>query len=519
MHVALSYNEILLEILQYLDCPGFTRNLCFRNPYLPACARVSKTMSVPALDLLWRDLGSVMPLLKILSSFHWDDGAQYYRHLDGLPVGDVERFKQYACRVRTFHCEHPDRWIHPDMTLDVFRWSGQRYMLPELQSLMWKQRSPSDTTVMSFVVPSLQTLYFSLNFDINASNVSPPISIAISTLLANVLAAPTSLQELCLNLTTLDFPISPPPLMHVQRLRKVTLYLRWPTLAVHFLRPLSRLETLTELTVRTYGSDWDHGIADIGEFDGENSFLRLQYLSLCGPFAHLSFILSVTSSPSIDFLALDVEASDGNSPDDCYAFLTTLHTKTAMWSTTLRVASFQFGFEPNHGPWPQSQEYIQPLLVCNALRHVRIELPFDVLSITDEDAATFAHAWPVLVNMELVGNFNHVPSFSAVADMIRRMPQLSMLTMPWLIDDAGILALQGLTEPISGQLKTLDVACAWLNFSMPQAGLFGEVLERLFPRLTFEGLSGGDPETRQKLMRVRLALDRARRNNRRAIDV
>ncbi|KAH9948918.1 hypothetical protein B0H21DRAFT_820485 [Amylocystis lapponica] len=353
---ALCCDEILVNIFQYLDSPHFsffTPGLV--NPYLPVCARVCKAFSEPALGILWRDIYSFTPLLEILSSVRWDDHAQCHKDLDALPVGDKKRFKAYARRVRVIN--YMDTFLRKridlDIIMDVVRWSGEQPILPGLQSLTWYTDSPSDdrldAMVRSLVVPSLRILTFGIRLDAHGSlsppptsasspptsAASPPTSTTVSTLLAKVLATATSLQELDLDMTPTDFPISPPPFIHVQRLQKVKLHLAWPTLTLHFLRTLSRLDTLTDLTMSTFRSDWDSGIPDTGGFDLESSFLRLRSLRVDGPTAALSFILSVTSSPSIESLSLNMWDKDGASPDDYHTFFSTLRSKATVWSETL----------------------------------------------------------------------------------------------------------------------------------------------------------------------------------------
>ncbi|KAH9948925.1 hypothetical protein B0H21DRAFT_730759 [Amylocystis lapponica] len=514
MHRALDCDDILLEILEHLNCPWQdATTLRLYNPYLPACARVCKTISVLALNILWKDVDGVKCLFKVLPSFRWDEHERCYKHLGNAPAGDMQRFKQYTDRIRVFTFRHTDKKVHSDSILQTFLWTKQDYMLPNLQSLTWFQRSPSDDIVMPFVVPSLRILCFILFFQADVSNVSPSISADVSTLLAKLLAVPTSLEELYLDFSGCNFPISPPPFVHVQRLRKVKLHLRWPTLTVHFLRTLSRLETLTELSVTAYSSDWDNGSADIGEFDLENSFFRLRYLSLSGSSDHLSFLLSVTSSPSIDYLKLDVSESDGN----CHTFLSILRSKLAIWSATLRSVQLelQLQLQPDLHSWPQFKDYIRPLLGCQGLTKLEVRLPLHPLSFTDEDVAGFARAWPALVTFDLVGQFDAVPSFPAVADIFRRMPQLTALRMPWRIDSAGILALQTRAEPIGAQVEVLDLGVVRFDFDVSRAKPFGELLERLFPRLDMKACMGPShrvlsPGQTEFLSHVGLAFEGAR---------
>ncbi|KAH9948926.1 hypothetical protein B0H21DRAFT_195046 [Amylocystis lapponica] len=495
MHRALDCDDILLEIIEHLNCPLLNDvSLRFRNPYLPPCACLCKTISVLALDVLWKYIVGIKCLLNILPCFdlEWDKHAECYKRCDCPAAGDMERFKQYAGRIRTFRFGNTEKDVDSKTIMDVVGWTDQKYMLPNLQSLEWYQCSPSDNTVMSFMTPSLEKLDFTLDRQDNAREVSPSIPDAVSTLLTKLLAAATSLVELRLDLRCCNFPISPPPLIHVQRLQKVTLALPWSALAYHFLRTLSRLDTLTELTVDTATNADEHSeVVDTRQFDRRNSFPQLRLLRVQGPFAHLSFILSAMSSPSINSVYLDA-TGDEDYPDDCYTFLTMLNIKVAIWSVTLQTVSFRILFNPGLGSWPQFADYMRPLLACNNVR-VLIFMPYGMPTFPDKYLAEMPCAWPALVDLNLdctAGDFNNTPSFSAVADMTRHMPQLRSLIMPCCIDRAGILSLQSNRGPISGQFESFDLSVVVFELIVPQIRLFGELLERLFPRLDIAACMG-----------------------------
>ncbi|KAH9948927.1 hypothetical protein B0H21DRAFT_843242 [Amylocystis lapponica] len=509
MHRALDCDDILLEILEHLNWTLLDSTLRFRNTYLQACALVCKTISVLALNILWKDVDGVKRLFKMLPSFRWDEDEQCYKHICNASAGDMQRFKLYTDRIRVFAFKHTEKKVHSDSILQTVGWTGQRYMLPNLQSLTWYQCSPSDTTVMSFIVPSLKKLDFELDFPANTPGVSPSIPV-----LASLLAVATSLEELSLDLGGCNFPISPLPPIHVQCLRKVTLYLRWPTLALYFLRTLSRLETLTELTVHTYSSDWDRGIADIRGFDRGSSFSSLRHLHARGPFAHLSFVLSVTSSTAVDFLHLDAAGSDGDSPEHCNTFLTTLDSKAAIWSATLRTVCVVLRLRPKHGDWPSFERYTEPLRVCKGLRNLYVWLP---AGLTNKDLEQFPREWPALVELKLEGAFYDLPSFPAVADMVCGIPRLRVLLLPCCIDNAGIMALQSLTEPASVRLESFDLSVVEFDrdVDVPQVTLFGELLERLFPRLDIAAwmrppMRPLNSQRREFLGHVQLAFEGAR---------
>lgn len=131
---ALFIVEILMRIL---------RNLVKLE--LAAAARVCRTWTDVALDMLWEELESVHPIMALLGPItKTGDGWDWE---NGFPSGEWTRFTSYVKRLRSlsycttgqpfqaaFHpiCSHvPTRWI------DYAASHHGQYLLPEIRKINW----------------------------------------------------------------------------------------------------------------------------------------------------------------------------------------------------------------------------------------------------------------------------------------------------------------------------------------------------------------------------------------------
>ena len=83
MHSMWHIAEIQLFVLEHLD-----------GRDLACVAQTCRTLFHPATDILWRKIGSYVPLLKCL--------PRHYRY-DPLKTEDLHRFDMYAFKIRELH--------------------------------------------------------------------------------------------------------------------------------------------------------------------------------------------------------------------------------------------------------------------------------------------------------------------------------------------------------------------------------------------------------------------------------
>ncbi|KDQ50239.1 hypothetical protein JAAARDRAFT_63292 [Jaapia argillacea MUCL 33604] len=87
-----------------------------------------------ALDILWRDLDSVSPLLNLLGSVEVVDGV-YHPHRD-ISIDEWNSLEPYATRVRTLALD--EHIIHPSLYTRMVELAQGKPLLPLLRALKWE---------------------------------------------------------------------------------------------------------------------------------------------------------------------------------------------------------------------------------------------------------------------------------------------------------------------------------------------------------------------------------------------
>ncbi|KAJ6570409.1 hypothetical protein B0H10DRAFT_2107939 [Mycena sp. CBHHK59/15] len=141
--------DILCEIVRYGH--GEAANAQPGDSALPRLALVCRAFCEPALDALWRSMGSLLPLLKLLPSFQEVKGV--YVLLGPLQAEDWVRFDFYAKKVRAMkYTGITDIIIDPCVYLRIVRYHPAP-ILPQLHQLYLynHHRSPSGPEILLFI--------------------------------------------------------------------------------------------------------------------------------------------------------------------------------------------------------------------------------------------------------------------------------------------------------------------------------------------------------------------------------
>ncbi|KIO19298.1 hypothetical protein M407DRAFT_31044 [Tulasnella calospora MUT 4182] len=152
----LSISEILIYIFRELD-----------NASRAAAARVCQTWVEAALDVLWEDLESPLPIMALLGPIR----DYYTRGWDwetGSPDGDWPRFASYTKRVRSFsydgrlysrggYTEYSIASNVPAKLLSYVATNHGAYLLPQNQRLRWRAFSEKSLQeIPSFLSPNIK---------------------------------------------------------------------------------------------------------------------------------------------------------------------------------------------------------------------------------------------------------------------------------------------------------------------------------------------------------------------------
>ncbi|KLO20734.1 hypothetical protein SCHPADRAFT_816439 [Schizopora paradoxa] len=136
MLVLLKDPELTRNLLEYIhDTPGGRRSVS-------RIARTCKALSEPALNVLWKDLDSLIPLLGLMPSNLFKrprrPGLGFLRNPD---VGDWKKVIAYGDRVRKLSYNEAAGNVHPTIFPILDDCKPQDEVLPKLDSLSWKVES------------------------------------------------------------------------------------------------------------------------------------------------------------------------------------------------------------------------------------------------------------------------------------------------------------------------------------------------------------------------------------------
>ncbi|KAJ6521807.1 hypothetical protein DFH09DRAFT_1424500 [Mycena vulgaris] len=134
-----------------------------RNESLVNILLTCKAFTEPALDLLWRELTSLRPLLKLLPSFTEASGVNML--LGPLDAANFFRFDYYAIKVRSLEQTAPEEiTMHSSLFMRLAQ-EHPAILLPRLERLHIATRAQLDSGTLLLLPPSLR----SVRFDSDAS--------------------------------------------------------------------------------------------------------------------------------------------------------------------------------------------------------------------------------------------------------------------------------------------------------------------------------------------------------------
>lgn len=162
MHEMLAIYDVLMHILSYSQ-----------QRDLAAAARVSRVWSDVALDCLWREIESVLPLVEILFPLvETDDGEWSFTR--STPRQNWERFQYYARRIRHLG--------NDDLSVRTRKRDAQYLLLSELPVLIAAERPGNEP-----LLPMVQAISWSVSLNVASLQlVFPFISPSLKLLTLNL---------------------------------------------------------------------------------------------------------------------------------------------------------------------------------------------------------------------------------------------------------------------------------------------------------------------------------------------
>ncbi|KDQ58323.1 hypothetical protein JAAARDRAFT_192910 [Jaapia argillacea MUCL 33604] len=438
VHHALRISEIVHEICGHLDpdsSPTWRSDLAS----MAVCCR---SFQEPALEVLWRDMEDVEPLLRLIP-----DLQMLYVHRGGswarsytiattqmTPI-DWERFDYYARRVRSI-----DHKLDHSLCYDIFtQLASQRRgpLLPRLVEFAWSFLRGTRITVvelrplLAFTSPPLRSLTLNGGEGTGMDDESWRHDVEFIQLLDQFVHSMPLLEELVLsgNLATLHVEFS----RRLPNLRIIGVFpseTHWSLQeeGICSMASLQHLHSLSLLRCCVYRDSLPDTPSPIGFSSLENLFLSESKLT------SLIYILDGLPVGRIQSIEAYTNADDPNE-DEPRSLLIPVFERLSRFATSLTTLDLVLFARVYPSPADGSSNlmtFLGPLLSLRLLKFVHLGFdvaPEDGLIWADADIQRVACAWPHLVDV----NFKirtEGSSLSALQSFIDRCPDLEGLRFP-----------------------------------------------------------------------------------------
>ncbi|KAJ7433672.1 hypothetical protein B0H11DRAFT_751625 [Mycena galericulata] len=202
MHRALQIVEVVDMICAQLNTGGLTFLLPKNTTgNLARLARTSSIFLGPALNLLWRNQGNIINLLRCMPSDIWDISEN--RDADDEPAvvtivlrravvfADWERFRFYCHRVKSFSFDQEHSLQSPDVYETLSLCFPDQYIFPNLQKLEWFSLGDSEAFgyIRLFISPGITDLHLTID-TVSKLSILPMFASACASLKNVVIGSP-----------------------------------------------------------------------------------------------------------------------------------------------------------------------------------------------------------------------------------------------------------------------------------------------------------------------------------------
>lgn len=411
---------------------------------------------------------------------------------------DLERFRFYARKVRRLILRAGDSSdVKSHTLLFLSKALGGGPIVPSVQILEWVQSSLIDYDILHFISPSIRTLEISIEgYEQSESDISPLHRVSFYALLEQISLAVPNLQALALWSFINEFHYSLIPFTICRDLRKVTLgSLQFKGQHAQF-HALASIEKLTDLHITVLDDD-ELSPEEVAAFQGLDS---LEKLSIeCTDTWPVTDVLGVIGPAGLRYPDLKILYIDNRFGTTSVTRLSDLTqvvrsrfgaSLEELTLTCTRVADLE---QDN----PSPLQLVRPLLQMHLLRVVKIETSETAhLSWSDDDLASLASAWPMLVLLEI--SWNNLPLAQENGDTVPAVPTLGVL--PHIVKSCPYLRRLGLTalrltwnEGVKNPTNVPHTIFIVLSIKVPLLVPMiptldvASFLDRLFPKLDAEG--------------------------------
>ncbi|KAI1788313.1 hypothetical protein LXA43DRAFT_1025821 [Ganoderma leucocontextum] len=431
--------DILLEVLSHLapgkpdstgvddDVTHARRSKC--RSALVACAKVSKTMSQHALNVLWAELDGLDPILQFFPGYQRRRGSQPLNTIRGvISADDWLRLQSYASRVRSLTIPH-----HTLDHLSVWSFLAKHCagvpLFSDLRVLDAYDITDRQVAPLLLVLcPSLRDVAISFEGGRSGSGALPDIMGSVLQTLA--LTAP---QLKVLNLLG-DHSLDREHLLYLGRFTSIQeiVFGHQFQFDETVLHSISKIPTLRDLTIAVRLQRLGRGETRALDFGG--GFRGLRSLGLRGKSKDLSAVVVAISAPGLEWLTLDFVDSVGvNSLEVPLADIASHIPDT--------IAHYSCTFCAPLSPLPVALADLLQQLLSKMPNLVAFNLLSEKspLSVTNNDLVRVGDAWPKLDHLNIrqwANRYNlkvvRRPTVSGLAQLAMRCPKLEDVSLPEL---------------------------------------------------------------------------------------
>ncbi|OAX42307.1 hypothetical protein K503DRAFT_863138 [Rhizopogon vinicolor AM-OR11-026] len=416
----MSISELRWNIFQLVNMWESTA----RKQTLLALALTCQSFTGPALDLLWRELDGLGPLIRCLPSSLWKLNKRELEFQRAVTFDDWSIFCKYNHRVRSLHM----RWSSYQVGTRI--WDAFGYppfsipLLPNLTTLEWYAPSGAFPCIRSFVTQKLTTLNIDTYYPRSKYDSS----------LQSILSC---IPMLCPSVSHFEFQSKSesgdvsPALQCWSHLISV----KPGKISDAALLHLSNLPSLRELYLKLHSTPI---AADTQKLLQYPAFSALHKLDVaCESLAALNaFFETLSIAPEILFLAISIINGEDSALPPSISCMSNACTYSALKHLRIIVDSMDGGSDISI-----SAAVFQPLCAFRNLRKFELEVEGDV-QLDDTTLLQLAKAWPLLEELVIRGGYEGLSSSQgttsdAFVSLLQHCPRLTSIgiTLDWSAAD------------------------------------------------------------------------------------
>ncbi|KZT18793.1 hypothetical protein NEOLEDRAFT_116598 [Neolentinus lepideus HHB14362 ss-1] len=390
-----------------------------------SCALTCRFFKEPAMDILWKELDSPTPLLRLISCCRGIDGRLV---LNGPLISEeLERFRNHARRVRTlrYECSRTDM-IDPLVFSRLSLYLGTP-ILPRLRTLVWEISSRS-AVPLTLITPSMECICILFRWDCGTMTILDHTTATLGIELLYKTLVTTCASIKTIHICGLYLELPPVVQLTVFRsLKSLTLitsrYLEGLRVPGGSLFSHEQLATLSEVADLVHLRLDVTGLTVIGT--AQYRFRSLAHVTLLGYPCNISTVLDAIQSSPITKISLVLFGYD----EEVGVMLRTIGFPS------LKVLAVELSewidYEPLFPEPLAAHHLLESLLKCRDLERLHIETELLPVSMRDHHIWSMAQAWPHLI--DLSWNFESEPNPPTVASLVAFMkhcPNLNRLSIP-----------------------------------------------------------------------------------------